>query len=231
MVRIQQGTDPATDTVFKILYNGNNISQIYDSIFAGSLDYSDGLNVFYNGNLLQTVSDFNGKLSATYTYDSAERLKEVDINFFGEIDDYYYTYTGNNISQKKWFSDFSQGTTPVLYQTSNYTVSNGNITEAKTYDSLNTLISDVTFNYNSQPHPPLFRQLALLDLGDFLFLNDFEGYGIGGCDTYFNANMMTGYTNGATIATLTHTLNGNQLPVEITDNAPGYTFTWQFSYW
>jgi hypothetical protein len=79
LVRIQQGTDPATDTVFKILYNGNNISQIYDSIFAGSLDYSDGLNVFYNGNLLQTVSDFNGKLSATYTYDSAERLKEVDI--------------------------------------------------------------------------------------------------------------------------------------------------------
>ncbi len=231
LTRIQQGTDPATDTVFKIIYNGNNISRIYDSIFAGSFAFTDALNVFYNGDLLQSVSDLNGGLSATYSYDPAMRLKEIDINFFGEIDNYYYTYTGNNVSQKRWFSDFSKGTKPVLYQTSNYTVTNGNITEAKTYDSLNTLTSDVTFTYNSQPHAALFKQLALLDLGDFLFLNDFEGFGIGGCDTYFNANMMAGYTNGSNNTSFPNTLNANQMPLEIIDKASEYTFTWQFSYW
>jgi hypothetical protein len=231
LIRIQQGINPKTDTVFKLTYKDSNIASIFDSIFGGYTNLHDTLNTVYAGSMLQSAADAAGSIKASYIYDGNGLLTEIDANVYGENDKYLYTYTGNNVSQKTWYSDFGEGGTLVLYQTIEYTVADGNITEAKRYNASNTLMTDVTFTYTAQIHSAIFKQLALLDIGDFLGFNDFEGFDIGGCDTYFNADMMSGYTYGTTVAMFPDILNANQLPVKIIDtDGPDYIFTWQFSY-
>lgn len=55
---------------------------------------------------------------------------------------------------------------------------------------------------------------------------------IANLDTYFNKNLMTGYTQSGLTNTNVYSMNTSQQPVHIvtTDNIEGDIFTWYFSY-
>jgi YD repeat-containing protein len=235
LVRIQQGTDPTTDTVFKINYSGNNIRNIYDSIYYGSTFDPDTLTATYAGGLLVLAADADGEVSATYTYNGSGQLTEEDEMAFGQHNVYQYTYASGVVSQKTWSTDNGQGGAVTLSNTYKYTVSNGNLSEIKTYDAGNSLVNDMTFTYGSQANP--FKQLALLNLGNILGLDNIAGADFASFDTYFDANVLTGYTQSGNTATVTNTFNSQQQPVKIVNSVPDSfigvsigTYTWQFSY-
>ena len=237
LFRIQEGTDPATDTVFKIAYAGNNMSYIYDSIFDGGSGMPDTLFATYNSSGQLQKASFSQDIIVTYIYNSNGLLTEIDDNVLGENEIYQYTYVNGIISKKTWSSDLGQGGAPMLYLTYNYTLTGGNITEIKTYDNTNTLQSDIRLSYGAQTHSNTFKQLALLNVENILNLDNFEGFDNGSFDTYFDKNVLTGFNDGTSAATLTNTINEQILPSEIVSNVPSPfngqytgTFTWKFGY-
>jgi YD repeat-containing protein len=239
LVRIQQGTDPTEDTVLKIVYTGNNIHYIYDSVFDGDTSTPDTLYATYDGSGKLISAADNGNVSATYTYNSSGMLTQIDNMQFGEHEIYNYTYTGGVISQKTWATDAGQGGTPILYRVSNYTVTNGNISEIKLYDRANNLQDDLTFTYGSQAQSATFKQLGLLNIGNLLGIDNFSGFDDYSLDSYFNSNVINSFTevSSGSVATFTNTFNSGQLPVKIVNNIPGTInsgtsglFTWFFTY-
>jgi len=237
LVRIQQGTDPTTDTVFKIIYSGDNIAKIYDSIFAGTIEPDTLSTIFINGTLV-SASDESG-FSANYSYNSSSQISTIDAMVVGEHDVYTYTYNNGILAQKTWSSDLGRGGTPTLYVTSKYTVTNGNITEIKEYENGNDLFDDLTLTYSSQIQPAVFKQLALLNIGNILGLDHILGFDSYTFDSFLNTNLVTGCSEGGSSgnATFTNTFNAQQQPVKIVTNIPetfsGFTVglsTWFFTY-
>jgi hypothetical protein len=235
LVRIQQGTDPTTDTVFKIIYSGNNIAKIYDSIYAGVVE-PDTLSTTYVNGTLVSASDQEG-FSANYSYNGSGQISTIDAMVAGEHDVYTYTYNSGVLAQKTWSSDFGQGGSPTLYETFKYTMTNGNITEWKQYDNGNNLLVDLTLTYSSQAQPAAFKQLGLLNIGNLLGLDNILGFDAYSFDGFLNTNLVTGCSEGGVSATFTNTFNAQQLPVKIVTNIPetfsGFTVdlsTWFFAY-
>lgn len=226
LFRIQEGTDPdiVNDTVYLISYNSSGkISQMLDSL------YQDSLVATYDGSgNLSTVNDV-GAFSlgnSSFTYDANNLLTQINCSVAGENDQYVFEYANGIVSKKSYYSDLGLGGSLQLYSYDVYTVSNGNITDMKEYDAANNLTSETKFTYGSQANP--FKLFGLFNFGNRLGTQDIISY-----ETYFNKNILAGYSivGGAT-ATATNTFNSNQKPTEIimNDQVNQWLLTWQFSY-
>ncbi len=226
-VRIFEGTDPniTNDTVYLISYNtSGKISQVLDSL------YQDSLVATYDasGNL-STVNDI-GAFSlgnSSFTYDVNNHLTEIDCNVAGENEKYVFEYTNGMVSKKSYYSDFGLGGALQLWSYDVYTLTAGNITDLKEYDAANNLSFETTFTYGTQANPNAFKTLGLFNFGNRLGTQDIINY-----ETFFNANIQTGFTTSGLTATSTLTFNSQQKPTQIivNDQYNGWLLTWNFFY-
>jgi hypothetical protein len=225
LTRIQEGTDPniSNDTVYLLSYNSlNKISVILDSL------YQDSLVATYDasGNLIEV--DDNGTYglgSSSFTYNANNVLTEIDAVVAGEKDQYLFAYTNGVVSKKTYNSDFGQGGALQLYSYDVYTVTGGNITDMKEYDASNNLTSETTFTYGPQANP--LKLIGLFNFGNRLGTSDIAAY-----ETFFNKNILTGFSISGQTATMTNSFNSKQQLTGIIDNDQIYqgVFTWLFSY-
>ncbi len=226
LVRIQQGTDPATDTVNLISYNTQNkIEMITDSTNDVSLNASYNAQGRLSG--INTTFSFN----ASYTYDGNGLLTEVNTDVVGVHDQYIITYNNGVIAEKKWYTQVNVSGPPSLWETFKYTVTDGNITDIKEYRYDGTLISDKELDYDLEPNP--FKELSLFNFANVLGTDE-----IFNLDTYFNKNILHGYAvNGFNESNnnLYDNVGNSDNLITIESFVPAqngdYTFlTWQFSY-
>jgi YD repeat-containing protein len=226
LVRIQQGTDPATDTVYHISYNNvNKIDKITDS--TNYTTYNAVYNA--NGKLVKVLSSV---FSAEYSYDATGLLTGMTTNIAGVQEQFVIAYNNGIITEKKWYTDVFGGGTLSLWETFKYTVTDGNITNIKEYRSDSSLVSDKELRYDFQPNP--FKELSLFNFGNILGASE-----IFNTDTYFNRNILYGYVidnkyyeanENSYLGSDSDILTG--IEAYVPDNSPeGFQFlTWQFSY-
>jgi YD repeat-containing protein len=223
LVRIQQGTDPniANDTVYHITYNSlNRIKAIIDSIG------QDTLTAFYDtaGRLAGITETFGS--TALLSYDSAGRLTAIDYYLAGSREQYTFTYANGIVSRKYYNSDLGMGGSLIPQEYFDYTVSGGNITEIKEYNTSGTLLSDKTMSYGSEPNP--FKDLGMFNFANILGTDDIINF-----ETYFNQNISNGFAmTGGSNAVTTNTFNNQEKPLKIVinDQIKSWLLTWQFSY-
>lgn len=232
LARIQQGVDPATDTVYLISYNKQGkIDMIRDSTHHVSLNASyDARGRLSN---ISTIFSFN----ASYTYDANDLLTEINTEVVGQHDQYIFTYNNGVIAEKKWYSEISPGAGLSLWATFKYTVTDGNITNIKEYRSGGFLASDKDLEYDLEPNP--FKELSLFNFANVLGADKIFNF-----ETYFNKNILYTYSVNGIGATDGNAENDNLYDnavdsdhlLSITTfvdwgNAVDYNFyTWLFSY-
>jgi len=181
LVRIQQGTDPATDTVYHIFYNNiNKIEMITDSTNYVTFNSS------YNAKGQLTGVAMLNAFSAEYSYDATGLLTGINMEIAGEQEQFAITYNNGIIAEKKWYVEVSTGGSLSLFETFKYTVTDGNITNIKEYRYDGSLVSDKELRYGFEPNP--FRELSLFNFANVLGADE-----IFNIDTYFNRNILEGY--------------------------------------
>ncbi len=226
IVRIQQGTDPdlANDSVYKISYTTTGkIKALLDSI------NQDSLIAGYDasGHLTSITDKNDPTFNAAFTYDvTSGALTQEDYMLAGSHEQYKFAYTNGVVSLKSYLSDLGQGGTPTLQESYAYTVTNGNITDIKTYSATNSPISHITLTYGPQANP--FQQLALFNYGGRLGTDNIFNE-----ETFFNKNILTGTTiNSSAAATNTNTFNANGYisNINVIDLLQDNDYTWSFSY-
>jgi hypothetical protein len=225
LIRVQEGTDPniANDTVYLLSYNAEKkISVFLDSL------YQDSLVASYDasGNLIEVDDNgSNGLGSSSLTYNANNQLTEIDEVVAGEKNQYLFTYTNGIVSKKTYNTDFGSGEALQLYSYDNYTLTAGNITDMKEYDASNNLTSETTFTYGPQANP--FQQIGLFNFGNRLGTSDIAAY-----ETFFDKNILTGFSISGQSATMTNSFNSSQQLTRVIDNDQIYQgiFTWIFSY-
>jgi hypothetical protein len=225
LIRIQEGTDPniVNDTVYLLSCNAQKkITVILDSL------YQDSLLASYDasGNLIEV--DDNGTYglgSSSLTYNTNNQLTEIDEVVAGQKNQYLFTYTNGIVSKKTYNTDFGSGAALQLYSYDIYTVSAGNITDMKEYDASSNLTSETTFSYGPQANP--LQLIGLFNFGNRLGTSDIAAY-----ETYFNKNILTGFSISGQTATMTNSFNSSQQLTRVLDNNQIYqgVFTWLFSY-
>lgn len=185
LVKIRQGVDPATDTVYLISYNNENkITAITDST------YGESLTATYNAQGYLTSITAPYDFNAAYTYNADGLLTEVNAQLFQEHDRFVITYINGVVDEKKWYTSFGAGETPYLAQTSKYTVTDGNVTNIKQYRPDGSLATSTDFEYDLEPNP--FKELSL-----FNYYNVLGADPIFNPDTYFNKSILHSLkTNG-----------------------------------
>jgi hypothetical protein len=221
LVRIQEGIDPdiTNDTVYLVRYNSSGqITSINDSLNVDSLTASYDAN-----NNLTNWHDLYG-ISTSFSY-NGNQLTQIDQELAGSHEQFVFTYTNNILSKMNYNSDLGSGGSVSPYGYFLITMTGGNITEEKGYTNGGVLQEDITFTYGSQAN--FFQKLSLFDVGGTLGSDDIFNQ-----LTWFNKNLVTGFSQGGMTATSTYTFNSSGQPTHVVTHDPINVgvFTWQFSY-
>lgn len=223
LTRIQQGINPDLneDTVYLLKYNASNkLIQIVDSL------YQDTLNITYDasGNIKSGTWTWVG-IPINYIYNSSNQIQEVNYNIFG-AEKLTFQYAGGVISKGSFFVDpGTTGVASLLWNTFEFTVTAGNVTNLKVYDKNGTLASDLTLTYGTQLNP--FKELALLNMANYMGFNELFDI-----NAIFSKNISTGYTVATTTGKTQYTFNTSQQPTKAVCTANSYSdvYTWMFQY-
>ena len=221
LVRIQQGSDPDlnNDTVYLFTYDDSSrITSFLDSVN----QYTTQVTCNASGNPL-TVDDGFGE-TASFTYDANGVLTKLDYIMAGSHEQDLFEYAGGALTKRTHNTNLGSGPLK-LSETFTYTFNAGNISAINEYDLNGTLVRTTTLTYSNAPNN--LKILSLLNYGNMMGAET-----IANLDTYFNKNLMTGYTQSGLTNTNVYSMNTSQQPVHIvtTDNIEGDIFTWYFSY-
>lgn len=223
LTRIQQGINPDLneDTIYLLKYNASNkLIQIVDSV------YQDTLNITHdaNGNIKTATWTWIGA-AATYTYNSSQQIQEINYTI-SSPEKLTFQYANGVISKGSFYLDpGSTGVASLLWNTFDFTVTAGNVTNLKVYDKNGTLVSDLTLTYGTQLNP--FKELALLNMANYMGFNELFDI-----NAIFSKNISTGYTTGSTVGKTQYTFNTGQQPTKAVCTANSYpdVYTWMFQY-
>lgn len=186
LVRIQQGNDPnlANDTIWRINYNtAGRISSIVDSIFG------DSLAGIYNaaGRLIQVTYVV---YDTRFKYDANGLLTEITHSGFGDTTKNVFTYNNGVIAKNSYYTQSIINGQLELFMETFYTVSGGNIVNAKEVYVSGGTFMDQTFEYSTEPNT--FKELALFNFNNRMGLFNFASF-----ETYFNKNLVKKLTLNA----------------------------------
>jgi hypothetical protein len=221
LVRIQEGTDPDlnNDSVYLFKYDDSSrLTGIVDSLN----QYTTTVTSNSQGNPL-TVNDGFGQ-TASFTYDANGVLTQLDYMMAGSHEQDVFEYSGGVLSKRTHNTNLGSGPLK-LSETFTYIFTGGNITSMSEFDLNGTLVQTTTLTYGNTPNN--LKLLGLLNYGNLRGAQT-----IANLETYFNKNLLTGYTQNSLTNTNTYTLNTSQQPVHIVtnDNIEGGVYTWYFSY-
>jgi hypothetical protein len=215
LIRIQQGISAnlANDTVKLISYDSlNRIRTVVDSI------YKDTMYAYYDasGRLSRIVQirhdSFNTSHistdSARFTYNATGLLVQYDFTNAGEKDRYIFEYNNGVLTKNNFYLDAGRGGPLFLWRTFTYEVTGGNITDVKEYTTSNSLVNETKYTYGPQLNP--FKDISLFNFANKLGTDEVISY-----ETYFNHNILTGYTNNAITVNITNLFNDLQKPAKI----------------
>jgi len=216
LIRIQQGisADLVKDTVKLISYDAaGKIRTVIDSI------YKDTMYAYYDeaGRISKIVKmrpyTFNNISylntdSAQFTYNASGLLVQYDFTVVGQKDRYIFEYNNGVLIKSNFYLDAGRGGQLFLWRTFTYEVTGGNITNVKEYTASNSLVNETKYTHGSQLNP--FKNISLFNFGNFLGTDEVISY-----ETYFNHNILTGYTNNTTMVNISNSFNDLQKPAKI----------------
>jgi hypothetical protein len=205
VLKIQEGTDPSTDSLYLFHYTGSSglADYVVDSStgYPGSND-TDLLSYDSYGRISALNSSYGG--SQTFSFNPNGTLAEIDGN--GYTDNYIFTYTGTAVTGMQ---DVIPGSG--TYETYNYTVNNaGDVTEV-IGNRGGSQVSDITYTYTSRSNT-LFNLEAL---GSYYGTN-FWGLSSEGFPAILSAHLPASYTDGTNSVTYTYTYNGQNITKLVT---------------
>lgn len=208
-VTFTQGTDPASDTVYKVTFDASNrISRLVDSY-----DPPDTLTTTYdaNSNLVVLTERYDGEDdNYNYTYNSSNQLTQY--TYWGG-EKYVFSYTNGVIAKKEHYSNNS------LFETFVYTVADGNITDIKVYSSASALKYEVTLTYTSDDN--VLKGLYYVN-GEYNMLGMNYDLGMEPC---FCKNLLASYTINGVVTTYTYTFNANKHLTKYVASSPESIYT------
>lgn len=238
LIRIQQGISAnlANDTVKIISYDSlDRIRTVVDSIYKDTMyAYYDAsgrlarivqIKHYTSNNISYLITD-----SAQFTYNANGLLIQYDFTNNGQKNRYAFEYNNGVLIKNNFYLDGGSGGPLILWRIFTYEVTGGNITDVKEYTASNSLVDETKFTYGSQLNP--FKNISLFNFANKLGTGEVINY-----ETYFNHNILTGYTNNTSTVNITNSFNDLQKPVKIvsmydylSDKQFDYIFTRFFTY-
>jgi glycosidase len=210
--RLQQGTNPADDTVFLVGYDAQkNVESVKDS--------ADGetwtANFDKEGNVVAVVNTYDGEdYTVRFTYNVNKQLIQAEDVSAAFTQRFTFEYADGRVARKNAYTKYDGSNDFELYRYYTYNLVGGNITSKKEYSPAGDLLKETKYTYTGDENG--LKSLAYINnYYNYLGLDD-----VADLESLFNKNLIATRTEDGIKTDYVYTYNPDkQLTAFVVKNA------------
>lgn len=215
--RLQQGVNPATDTVFLIGFDtqhrvefvkDSNRNEIWNTEFDKA------------GNITSVIDTYDGlDFVVKFTYNDSNQLIQAEDVTPSFTQQFKFEYADGRLSKKYAYVKYDGSNDFELYGYYTYTLVGGNITSMKEYKPDDTFVAETKFTYTKDEN--VLKPLAYVNN----YYNNLGLNEVADLEALFNTNLIAGFTKGSVKTEYTYSYNNNKQLVSFVEKRDEGVFT------